>query len=376
MTAGPASPDLAGARIAVMCAPHFGNSGMHSVDLAAVRFFREIGAQFRLFTTQPKGNLQTTFDGETVSLLTDPRDYDAFTHLVFWGDFLNNRQYGHGGYAMSHKKLGMTERHGPGHVFWRRLYTLSDHANPDLRVLGVGGNFQHAFHQPKFATDFAQLAHKFHRIYPRDEFSSRNLARFFAYERLDVIRQGMDVAFLLRPTDPPPAREDHFCWFFGRSSVQNAEAVVAAVAAATGLTPVHLADWLKLPRSNADAAFAAERASIASARFVLTDTYHLLVNTITQRTPIIAIARNEPRQEGTLGDFKKHTLLHMLGLSPCLMAIDPGLPGPDPQVVAARAAQIVTDGFDTTARYALAQRLADRFRADLVEDLTAPRTPA
>lgn len=349
---------------------------MHSVDLSAVQFFRDAGIPFRLFTTQPKGNLNTTFDGERVTLLTDPRVYDDFTHVVYWGDFLNNPQYGHGGYSASHKKLGMAETHGPGHVFWRRLYTLRGYENPALKVFGVGGNFQHSFHQHKFVHDFRQIGSRFNRIYPRDGFSSKNLARFLPYDRLGLIRQGMDVAFLLRPMAEKPLPGDYFCWFFGRSGLENQYEIVTAIAEATGLRPFHLGEWLRLPRTRADEVFQAQRAQIAASRFVLTDTYHLLVNSITLGVPVIPVARDIPAQEGTLGDFKKHTLLDILGLSDQMVLVPPDEPGPSPQHVARVADAIVQTGAPARDRYALTRQLTAKFRADIIHDLFSERTVA
>lgn len=356
-------------RVAVVCAAHSGNSGMHSVDLSAVRFFRECGRDFTLFTAQPTPHAETTFDGVGVELLTDPAVFDDYTHVVYWGDFLNNPDYGKGAFSYRHRQIGMIASHGHGYPFWRRLFTLRDRAPGTARVYAIGGNFQHPFDNERMEEDLRVMAGRFTAFYPRDPFSTRNLCRFMPFEALTRVHQGMDTAFLLRPPDEPPPLGDHFCWFFGRSDLSGVEMLVEAVADATGLRAHHLSGWLDLPAEDADAAFQQQREAIGAARFVLTDTYHLLINSITMGTPIIPLARPSPQQEGTLGDFKKLTLLEMLGLSHRLVVVPPEAGIPDIGTVVAAATEIVERRRRAARDYRLAARLTEKFRADLKREL-------
>lgn len=354
-------------RVAVVCAAHSGNSGMHSVDLSAVRFFRECGREFTLFTAQPLPNAQTTFDGVGVELLTDPAVFEAYSHIVYWGDFLNNPQYGMGAFSWKHRQAGMIERHGHGYPFWRRLFTLRDQPNLRARAFAIGGNFQHPFDNARMVDDLRVMGERFSAFYPRDPFSTRNLSRFLPFEALTRVRQGMDTAFLLRPPEQRRERADHFCWFFGRSDLTDVERLVEAVATATGLRAHNLDRWLSLPAEEADAVFKRQRRAIGRARFVLTDTYHLIVNSITLGTPIVPIARPAPVQEGTLGEFKKLTLLDMLGLSHRLVMVPAEAETPDSHVVIAAAREAVERG--AAGDYHLAAHLTDKFRADLTREL-------
>lgn len=356
-------------RVAVVCAAHSGNSGMHSVDLSAVRFFRECRRDFTLFTAQPMPNAETTFDGMGVELLTDPATFDDYTHVVYWGDFLNNPQYGSGAFSYRHRKIGMIDSHGHGYPFWRRLFTLRDRPALKARVFGIGGNFQHAFDEPNMAEDLRVMGERFAAFYPRDPFSTRNLCRFMPFEALSRVHQGMDTAFLLRPPDERPQPRDHFCWFFGRSDLSGVEALVEGVAAATGLRAVQLPRWLSLPAEDADAVFARQRNRIGAARFVLTDTYHLLINSVIMGTPVIPLSRPSSQQEGTLGDFKKQTLLEMLGLLHRLILVPESADIPDSGIVAAAARDILDRGAEAAQDYRLTGALTEKFRADLKREL-------
>lgn len=351
-------------RFAVVCAAHGGNSGMHSVDLSAVRFFSERGAEFTLFAAHPQASMKSPLDGHRVQIITDPGAFADYTHVVYWGDFLNNPAYGRGVFSWRHKQLGLVPKLGAGQDYWRRIFLLEDAPQVNAAAFSLGGNFQHDWPR-HMRPALARLAERFSAILPRDAFSTHNLSRVMPFDALTRVRQGMDMAFLLRPPQDKPAADDHFCWFFGRSGLKETDELVAAVARATGLRPHPLGDWLKMPAGGADEAFEQSRAAIASARFVLTDTYHLLINTMTLGVPVIPIARRSPKQQGTLGDFKKFTLFEMLDLSHRVIDIPEDAEAADPARIVAAATEIATRPETRADDYRLMRALADKFRGDV-----------
>ena len=80
-----------------------------------------------------------------------------------------------------------------------------------------------------------------------------------------------------------------------------------------------LEDWFRLDPARAEVQFAALRAKIAQARFVLTDTYHVSVNAMAMGVPVYGIGRHAAGQTGTLGDFKKKVLFDMMQAQSCYL---------------------------------------------------------
>ncbi|PZO66971.1 MAG: hypothetical protein DI498_04255 [Paracoccus denitrificans] len=346
-------------RIAVICAQNGRNAGMVSVDQAAIDYFGGHECAFSMFmatrTPAPGAYGATTFHEYTHQ--DQLRDY---THIVFWGDFLNNPVYGRRDFATRHMTVGRSKTRDAGTTEWRRLMLLDGFDASGKVIISAGGNFQHDFfgNDRTMADDIDLMMERFSAILPRDPFSLKNLSRFLPFEQLNHLTQGMDCAFLLSPVHRPPQPKG-FVHAFGRSDLSDPDAIVAAVAQASAQTPTALNRWLRLPPDRASDSFAALRAKIAAARFVVTDIYHLAVNALNMGVPTLLIARDVDRQTGTLGDFKKITLMQQLGLDDWLIIAPSGQDDALPKVVTDRLAALDRDPLASVAP------LRAQFRRDL-----------
>lgn len=355
-------------RIGVVCAFNQRNAGMVSVDLAAAAYFGARPCAFELFMAAPTA-LGDTLGGHPLGVLGDPAQLEGFTDIVYWGDFLHNPVYGRWDFGGQMVRAGLAATRAEGLPIWRRLFLLSDEAAPGPRMLSVGGNFQHDFGSVgrNADADLARLLDRAALILPRDPVSLENLRSHAPPEAQSKLRPGLDAAFLLPRGDvasDPASRQ--FLHVFGRSGVKAAHALVAAAAAASGCEPASLGRWLRLPPDKGVATFERMRAQIAAARFVLTDIYHLAVNAMNLGVPVILLARPAAAQKGTLGDFKKHTLMAMLDLGDWLVPLpakggDDAGAGPAVGALAARlAAREGAGSWFTTL-----DRLRDDFRRAL-----------
>ncbi len=88
--------------IAVICAAHRGNGGMFSVDNAALSYLKNRPCSFDLILTQTPDNASTKVRQRPIKILKDPKDLGRYTHVLYWGDFLNNPVYGRGDLTLLH----------------------------------------------------------------------------------------------------------------------------------------------------------------------------------------------------------------------------------------------------------------------------------
>ncbi len=352
-------------RIAVICAAHRGNSGMYSVDAAAQAYFSSRPCEFDIFVTQHQKDGPRFTHGD-VRVLSDMDQLRDYSHIVYWGDFLNNPMYGQGDYARRDVMFGHSATVDEGYARWQALHACFDKV-PGQRILSVGNNFQHNYQKPRhnFAPIFRKLEANFDLILPRDSFSVLNVARRFTFEGMSRVKAGMDCAFLLPPLPEAP-REDMFTYFFGRSKLEEPERLVAMVEERTGLRGKAVPAWLRLDHRTAPEDFAASRRQLARSRFVLSDTYHFCINSFILGTPVIGLGRAEVAQNGTLGDFKKRVLFDMLGLQSLYCEAPADMSDNDFYgFIAKKAEAEIARDFNQPGRSALMRGMIDKFREDL-----------
>ena len=318
-------------KIAVLCAYNDNNLGMYSVDLAAREFFTSLGYEFDLFvaqTSRVRGARFIEFLGPTLlqkkskrfgqlryKLLRSADQLADYTHLVFWGDFLNNPIYGKHNFSQLDVRKKFSKNNTEAFEFWKELFSLK-HGKPTPKVFSIGNNLQNSFAELGHEAEeiLASFRSNFDLFLPRDPFSLENITSCLQDQPGSCkMGQGTDCAFLL---DSGERKEKHatFCYHFGRSGFSDTSKLISTIESETGLRAVHLTNWLNTYSNDAETVFRALRRSIAESQFVITDTYHVCVNAMNQSTPVFGIGRDADRQKGTLGDFKKQTLFEMMGL--------------------------------------------------------------
>lgn len=297
-------------RYAIICAPHEGNAGMRSVDQAAEDFFSLHDVDYSLFSAQRKNHRMRGYRS-----FDDWDDVKQFSHIVYWGDFLNNPFYGYKSFPERSRRWGLGESRREALSRWK---TLFNPANPgDKKLFAVGQNFQQYFGDKKidFGAVFHRLENSFEALVVRDSFSFQNLSRALDFSMLSKVKQGLDCAFLQSERLSGKRGNGTFVYYFRRSKLSNPKDLVRRIEASTGLRGVELESWIPLPRGNWDGRFHELKTMIDNAELVVSDTYHVCVNAMQSRTPTVSLGRKAERQIGTIGEFKKRVLFDMFDLS-------------------------------------------------------------
>jgi len=349
---------------AVICAHNPGrrNLGMYSVDLAAKDFFSSLGTKFELVKYAGHERI-----GEMrYRRIGDPQDLQCFDRIVFWGDFQQNPIWGRADFAnRMARERGVSD--AGGYDLWKELCLFKgvDDKLPARAVsagtcfLGLG----EALKGNPFRDEYVHLLSRFAAIIPRDIASHAELVAL----GLTNVVQGFDCACLLNQRRSPSDPGNYFCYSFGRTLGSGSDRVVRAVEKKNGIQGKPI-DWILAKRSLQRRAAAYERAmrSIAGARFVITDIYHLTINSLAARRDVYCTGKGDDLFLTTCDDYKKQVLMEMTGAAGCYLAIPPDTDDMAGYLVEHLPGMISTP---TDAPRGFADR-ADRFRKTLTAELS------
>lgn len=312
-------PDRPIRRIAVISACNPYNYGMYSADLAAHQFFSDLGVPFTQMVTQRR-----THTGRLrFELFRDPARFAEFDAVVYWGDFLNNPMWGAGDYVEREARRHKVRDSQQAWKNWCALYLNLKHRHPALRVFAIGGCFLGADGPalPRARAQFQEFIQSANLVTPRDD---RSLAIVRQLAPGGRVLPGIDGAWLL-PFAPRPRTGDssYLVCFLGRTLRRQSRKFLRELARRTGLRPVWI-DWMNLRRPRFIAHWNFERMHrlIAGARFVVTDTYHLTINSLNRGVRTVCLYDPEQSEsDGTCGDAKKRLLLQETGMASMLVDV-------------------------------------------------------
>lgn len=312
-------------KLAIICAHNPKNAGMYSVDLAASQTFSNLGIDFDLFVAQTALNRKLRFLRKfgiylhnkkliygdlSYTSLKNPEVLKNYTHVIYWGDFINNPVYGAGDFTEVDLRWKYASSKKEAFSRWQSIFLPEFSGAPNLA--SFGGNFQHDFEQVPVNLDLVkQMLSSFSAVAPRDDHSSQNLSNIASSDPYSIkVTNGVDCAFLQNKPSHLD-KQQHFCYFFGRSGFSHIDKLIDQLSKLLGLKAINLERWVSLNRDSAVETFAHMRAQINSAQFILTDTYHVCVNSMQSSRPVICLGKTAQHQDGTLGGFKKKQLFHM-----------------------------------------------------------------
>ncbi|MBB4715593.1 polysaccharide pyruvyl transferase family protein [Streptomyces luteogriseus] len=336
-------------RVAVITAPNIGyrNTGMLTVDLAFESLRRRMDTGF-------DATWYTLHTPETVPLrdgvrgtefpfrfhplaehLDTLRDHDA---VVFWGDFLHTRHYLAQDATNRLLDFGFAADRDDARAQLNRALLFADQPDEVLaRTVSYGGtilhNTQSDYEDKEYGPLFSRLVTRSHRMWVRDPLSAAKIAHLRRDRTTDHF--GSDAALLSRPGDLGhlPATE----W---SRSVPDGGAIGVFLGARTpipdwlpgfcqGLSdrlgaPLEWLPWFDREVPPAVSHIAARPGNptvgdlvgvLPRYRLVVTDTYHLAVNSWGAGTPAVCVGAPEPTPKThddylTLSDVKKH-VFHM-----------------------------------------------------------------
>lgn len=299
--------------IAVICAHNPGkrNLGMYSVDLAAQAFFSAHRQDFDLVKFTGHGRIGS-LRYRIIRSLEELARYDT---IVFWGDFQQNPIWGLKNFGPRHARKNRTTEI-EGFLRWQQLCLFKDHAlKPSQRLFSVGTSFmgaRAALKDPAAVSEYAGLLARFHAIVPRDPGS---VAELQALGMTNVV-PGFDCATLPDRDPAPPVSEPCFAYAFGRTfTPEQGERMARRIAELTGQRAIPIR-WLLKKHAFKFCDFRYTRAlqTIRRVPCVVTDIYHLTINTLNLNRDVICVGLGNETFLDTCDDHKKSVLLRMAEL--------------------------------------------------------------
>jgi hypothetical protein len=299
--------------VAVVCAFNPGNTGMHSVDLAASRFMQTLHTPHSLINFQsrpwrPAAGFQS---------LRNMRDLAKFTHVLFWGDFQNNPVYGINDFAKRELKFGYATSAEGAISNWTKLHLdISDRLH-GTKIASIGNCFLgavSAIAETNLASSLRNFVQNAASILPRETQSKNQLIDASGDSR--NISTGLDTAFLLNVLTPENFRNKrNLGYCFARSGIVDVEAGLVNISKATGLSPVAIPWTVGDRKMCCKKTFSQALETIATCRVVVTDVYHLTVNAINSGRPVICLSQGDVAIASSVADSKKHALAEQIGIS-------------------------------------------------------------
>ncbi|MBD3822493.1 MAG: polysaccharide pyruvyl transferase family protein [Thiotrichales bacterium] len=310
--------------LAVVTALNPSNAGMYSVDLAAEQFLQSLGFDPILFRGQTrKGRRRERFGAQRFRAVPNEKALLDAGGIVYWGDFTTSPLFALQDYASREVESGRCADVEAAFRVWSKKFLLADVKNRSAKVASIGQNFlgleTQISQMPAEDRKLLEICYRnnFDLVCPRDPLSTAEF-KSVASGANSRVELGMDAAFLLDhealfPELSSVTPASSFGYLFGRSDL-NERAFVERVEADTGLTPINLAQWLKLNRRKGHSQYRRLLLSIASSRFVITDLYHASINSLALGVPVLGLGKISHAQIGTLSDLKKKILFCALGL--------------------------------------------------------------
>ena len=306
-------------KVAVICAYNPRNCGMYSVDLAAKYFLEKNNIKYDLYRVQNKTKNKS--GSIEYKELKNVSQLDKYKKIFYWGDFINNPNYGLNDFAQRELDWNRISKID-AYKKWKRLFLL-DGYKKKKNVISVSNNFQDLIpHTKKDKNEEFNLknlyAKKFTLIIPRDSLSLKRL-NIFLPNSSKKIKMGMDAALLLNPNQIWPDLKiikpnKTFAYFFGRSKLSKTWITLLKIWLITGLRPVKIKNWLSMDKKDPEKSYINALSIMQSADFIISDTYHCLINAINLEKKAIGIGIYESKQLGTCGDLKKKILFEDLGI--------------------------------------------------------------
>jgi hypothetical protein len=315
--------------VAVICAGNSGqNTGMFSVDLAAIMFLRSAGldtSQITLFNVPmraPYSDMQANLEYSAkahfgdigINLLQDPlNDLSKFERIIYWGDFLHSRRYF--GIGLITEDLAY------------RCMLLEGAPREFLsRVICYGGclltNTAADERNTRYTKAVGRLFYEAKSVTCRDPISAALATRYSGYSKPNTL--GLDGAFLLdsetlfnRTEEIHPLKTGvQLGYSFGRSADVAAPLNFAKlVAESLNISAVVDIAWNEeSPDDDPVTKLGKKIQKIRSCSLIITDTYHCAINCLREGIPTICIGSAASHQVKAIDDKKKEILYMMLNI--------------------------------------------------------------
>ena len=297
------------------------NPGMVSCDLALDSVLARLGIDEKV----DRYNLEQTRRVGTVNsrYLKDLDRLAAYRAILFWGDFQHFLNYAQIDLARRERvrRTGEFDRNEFLHNWSGRAF-LAGRKDLQRKTIVFGETIYGASGHDLSIRPYSKRLHEFLTnvadVQFRDPLSVALAQQVASGGRIGF---GCDCAFLLDADSALPMEEAEksvserlpsgkfAVAAFGRSGEEERLAGFATKLAAKMNVELVMMDWLAPKRSRALSVIAENIATVRRARFVVTDTYHLIVTSLRENRPAIGLGWGASRGRTTLDDKKKELLL-------------------------------------------------------------------
>jgi hypothetical protein len=235
--------------------------------------------------------------------------------IVFWGDFQQNPIWGLKNFGPRYARKNRTTE-AEGFLRWKELCLLKNNAlKPSQKLFSIGTSFlgaRAALKDSAATSEYGDLLSRFHGIVPRDASSVAELQSL----GMTNVAPGFDCATLLDRDPAQAVNELCFGYAFGRTfKSEQGERLARGIEKLTGYraVPIH---WLLGQHTFKFCDFRYNKALqvIRRVRCIVTDIYHLTINTLNLNRNVICVGLGKENFDDTCDDYKKSILLRMAEL--------------------------------------------------------------
>ena len=297
-------------KIAVICAYSAGrNPGMISSDLAFMSVHKRIGQEYSVtfLCAELKYTISHAQYPIHYELLSDQKQLHEFDLIVYWGDFIHWIGYAFQDWLPRHQIIHPSHSEQSILDLWYKLFLLEGAPDLQKKTLIFGGTLYalnaKQLSDERYVSALTSLYKNVKLALLRDELSANLMSQlipgigdFF----------GCDCALLMTNNLPGVERttqERYVLCSFGRSDSSAAMPGFAIkIAEKMGLKLIYM-DWLGQPFGMD--AFQNRLKMVCGAELVITDIYHLSVNSWREGVPAICIGKGAGNPTDTLSDKKK-----------------------------------------------------------------------
>jgi len=312
-----------------------GNMGMYTVDRTIIDLFGNSTQNIQIYSSHPPfkagyyklkrcgidiGHRKKWMEGIVAKqAYLNPNQLKDSERIVFWGDFTLNPEYGVNDFFEHDERFGYKSSKAESINRWRQMFSTTNFSKS--KVMTFGQNFQHESlkQEGNFYNEAKSMLKDLSIALPRDSISHFNLKSLDLENCCHI--QACDPAMLKVINSKVENSENHFVYYFSRSNIANASELIALLEKNLKLKPIELENW-NYYNENFEDRWKVYEKLISTSCFVLTDTYHCAVNSISLKKIPIVISNQSTLQSGTLGDFKKKILLDDCNLSEYLFETD------------------------------------------------------
>lgn len=312
-------------KILVILATNRQNLGMYSVDRAAVSFFRSLDVTASFQAVLDHRYLKKRYG--KLPVLDFAGSFETYDVVVYWGDFTTSPWYGYHSFnsvlsrrnrvcRMTGKKISRKR----GFQSWERLFSPVHVPKP---CYSIGQNFQISLTNPQEEKFFHTMGFDCESHFKG--FSSM-LSRDSVSQAFLNEARGSREAFLCdlafhghRPATPKDRSVRKVGILLGRSKLHTAKTLEMLLRKKFEVVNFH--DWLSANWISMDDAYEQAKIRIASCDLIITDVYHLSINSLSLGVPVICISTNDEAQFKAVSDFKKKILFRDLELDEAYISL-------------------------------------------------------